>query len=93
MIVPMIIPGIYRHYKGGLYMVLGVARHHEAHGKEYVVYHPLYLHGVEKSLRLNIRPLYGSANDPDGWLEPVLAGSVLQQRFALVMPLELASVR
>jgi hypothetical protein len=33
--------GRYRHYKGGLYEVLGVARHSET-DEELVVYRPLY---------------------------------------------------
>jgi hypothetical protein len=34
-------PGRYRHFKGGEYEVLGVARHSETH-EWYVVYRPLY---------------------------------------------------
>jgi hypothetical protein len=34
-------PGRYRHYKGGEYEVLGVARHSET-DEEMVVYRPLY---------------------------------------------------
>lgn len=34
-------PGRYRHYKGGDYEVLGVARHSETH-EALVVYRPLY---------------------------------------------------
>lgn len=38
---PTLRPGIYRHYKGNLYQVLGVARHSET--EEFlVVYRPLY---------------------------------------------------
>ena len=33
--------GIYRHYKGGEYEVIGVARHSESH-EPMVVYRPLY---------------------------------------------------
>ncbi len=42
--------GLYRHYKGGLYRVLGTATHSETEAP-YVVYAPL------KSNRLWIRPL------------------------------------
>ncbi len=34
-------PGRYRHYKGGEYQVLGIARHSET-DEELVVYRPLY---------------------------------------------------
>ena len=34
-------PGRYRHYKGGEYEVIGVARHSET-GERLVVYRPLY---------------------------------------------------
>ena len=34
-------PGLYRHYKGGLYSVLGVARHSETE-ESLVVYQPQY---------------------------------------------------
>lgn len=39
----MIRPGIYRHYKGNLYVVLMVARHTETN-EDMVVYVPLYVH-------------------------------------------------
>ncbi len=35
------VPGRYRHYKGGEYEVIGVARHSET-GEQLVVYRPLY---------------------------------------------------
>jgi hypothetical protein len=41
MSVPDPPPGRYQHYKGGLYEVLGVARHSET-DEELVVYRPLY---------------------------------------------------
>lgn len=43
--LPAIEPGRYRHYKGGLYEVIGVARHSETH-EPLVVYRPLYGEGA-----------------------------------------------
>lgn len=43
--LPLIRPGRYRHYKGGLYQVIGVARHSETH-EALVVYRPLYGEGA-----------------------------------------------
>lgn len=39
--LPPLRPGRYRHYKGGLYEVIGVARHSETQ-EPLVVYRPLY---------------------------------------------------
>jgi hypothetical protein len=39
--LPSILLGLYRHYKGGEYEVIGVARHSETH-EPLVVYRPLY---------------------------------------------------
>lgn len=49
----LIKPGFYRHYKGKLYHVLGVAQHSETQ-ELYVVYTPLYEHS---GVGLSIRPL------------------------------------
>jgi hypothetical protein len=46
--------GIYRHYKGALYLMLGVAKHSETDEK-FVAYVPL---GVQKGPRITVRP-YG----------------------------------
>lgn len=43
--LPALAPGRYRHYKGGLYEVIGVARHSETH-EPLVVYRPLYGEGA-----------------------------------------------
>jgi hypothetical protein len=65
-----LIPGVYVHYKGDQYIALGLARHHES-GRPYVIYTPLVPHGDRTTLTLNIRPLTGSDDDQDGWLDPV----------------------
>lgn len=43
-------PGIYKHYKGGLYEVFGIAIHSETE-EELVVYRSMY-----GTYRLNVRP-------------------------------------
>ena len=48
---PPVKPGKYRHYKGNLYEVIGVARHSETE-EQLVVYRPLYGEGG-----LWVRPL------------------------------------
>lgn len=57
-------PGIYRHYKGGLYTVLFVAEDHETRAKQ-VVYVCHEKGGV------TVRPMRGTPDDPDGWLDEV----------------------
>jgi hypothetical protein len=72
-------PGIYRHYKGGLYRALCLVEHHESR-QEYVVYVCL-----EKGT-VNIRPLNGGLpNDPDGWTDIITSPTVIMQpRFVLI---------
>ncbi len=63
------IPGLYRHYKGGLYRLVGIARHSETL-EDMVVYQALYgEHG------LWVRPL-------GMWEEQVTVNGVAQPRFA-----------
>jgi hypothetical protein len=64
-------PGRYRHFKGGQYEVLGVARHSETH-EPLVVYRPLYGDGG-----LWVRPLAM-------FLEPVTRDGREVPRFAPV---------
>jgi len=44
--------GVYRHFKGGLYLVLGVARHSETE-ERFVTYVPL---SVQEGPRITVRP-------------------------------------
>lgn len=67
-----ILPGLYRHFKGGLYRVEGVARHSETL-EEMVVYRALYREGG-----LWVRPA-------SMWNETVTHEGVLQPRFAPVI--------
>ena len=61
--------GLYRHYKGGDYAVIGVARHSETH-EALVVYRPLYGAG-----EWWVRPhaMFFETVDVDGDLRPRFA--------------------
>ena len=50
---PQLTNGVYRHYKGGLYQVIGLARHSE-NDEWLVVYYPLY--GDVNPSNLWVRP-------------------------------------
>lgn len=69
--LPTLVPGRYRHYKGGEYEVLAVARHSETL-EPVVVYRPLY-----NTSGWWVRP-YAM------FVEPVTAGGATQPRFAHV---------
>jgi hypothetical protein len=64
--LPVIETGLYRHYKGGRYEVIGVARHSETH-EALVVYRPLYGEGA-----LWVRPyaMFVESVSIDGVLRP-----------------------
>jgi hypothetical protein len=66
-------PGRYRHYKGGLYEVLGVARHSETE-EEFVVYRALYGEG---GLWVRPRAMF---------VEMVTVGGAVVPRFRYVGP-------
>lgn len=70
MIHPTIVPGIWRHFKGKLYEVIGVCRHSETL-EEMVVYRALYGDGG-----LWVRPA-------SMWLETVERDGEIFQRFTL----------
>lgn len=67
------IPGIYRHYKGQRYRVLGTARHSETE-EELVVYQALY---GERGLWVRPAAMFAETVELDG--EPI-------PRFALEQP-------
>jgi hypothetical protein len=74
----MIKCGVYRHYKGGFYQVLGVARHSET-DELMVVY--VSLNGAHLSgPRMSVRPLMG----PEGFLTPVELESGRVLRFTYI---------
>lgn len=47
------LPGVYRHKKGGLYRVLGLAQH-EGSGEQFVLYHPVEV--APEGIRYWVRP-------------------------------------
>jgi len=55
--------GIYQHYKGGFYLVIGIAEHTET-GQTLVIY--VSLDATREGLRMRARPMHG----PDGFLVP-----------------------
>lgn len=62
--------GVYKHYKGGLYLALGVARHSETNEK-LVAYIPL---SVKDGPRITVRPY-------NMFFEKVTVDAVVQPRF------------
>ena len=63
--LPTITPGIYEHYKGKRYQVLGVGRHTEV-DEYYVVYSPLYEHEGQPDIWLRPYSMFMSDVDQDG---------------------------
>lgn len=59
-------PGIYQHYKGGIYLCLGVAENPDFPGEDVVIYKPLYVTPDGQFGRLTWRAL---KNGKDGWLD------------------------
>ncbi len=58
--------GLYRHFKGNYYEVLGVARHSET-GEELVVYRPLY---GERGLWVRPLAMFTETVERDGKIMP-----------------------
>lgn len=63
--IPGLPAGLYRHHKGGIYLLLGIAQHSENDDELLVVY--VSLDASRPGPRLRARPLYG----PQGWLTAV----------------------
>ncbi len=59
-------PGTYRHFKGGLYSVVGVARHSETE-EELVVYRPL---AGDQGLWVRPLAMWNERVDRDGYAGP-----------------------
>jgi hypothetical protein len=70
-------PGLYRHYRGGLYTAISLVTHHES-GQPMVLYCSHTYGG------LRVRPLEGYENDRDGWNVPVVVDGELVPRFELI---------
>jgi hypothetical protein len=59
-------PGLYRHYKGGLYLVIGTAETHNHNGDVDIIYVSL-AHGT-----LVTRPLRKDSRNEAAWLDSVM---------------------
>jgi hypothetical protein len=68
--------GIYEHYKGKKYLVLGVARHTET-GELMVVYVPLYEIPDNEGVQMAVRPL-------KMFTEQIEVGSEIKPRFRFI---------
>jgi hypothetical protein len=66
----LVIPGIYRHYKGNEYEVIGIGKHTETE-EDVVVYRPLY----KSEIAYWIRPY-------EMFISDVLSGGVAYPRFS-----------
>jgi hypothetical protein len=70
--------GLYRHYKGGIYLCLGVGEHSET-GERLVVY--VSLDATRPGLRMRLRPVDGS----NGWMNRIAwPDGVTRQRFVYI---------
>ena len=75
-----VIPGVYQHYKGAKYLILGVARHSNTEERG-VVYLPLEPHG-DQLPQLSWRPVAGD----EGFFTPVVLDGRQQERYKLLYP-------
>ncbi|MDP2648208.1 MAG: DUF1653 domain-containing protein [Candidatus Yanofskybacteria bacterium] len=81
-----IVPGVYQHYKGPRYLVLGVARNANTEERA-VVYLPLEPHGKEIPM-LTYRPVGGK----DGFFALAMANGKKMIRFKLLYPFNATSI-
>ena len=61
--------GVYRHWKGQLYLLLGLAHDADVEGREAVVYVGLYTDPDKPGPRLSVRTrsaFFGAVDTPDG---------------------------
>lgn len=72
-----ITPGIYRHYKGDHYVVIGLGVHHESR-EPYVIYVSL------AKGTINLRPLYPVTGDFDGFRSNVTVKGQTVKRFEYI---------
>ena len=70
-------PGLYRHYKGGLYTAVCLVTHHETR-------RPMVLYVSHTYGGTNVRPLAGWPGDQDAWLGYVRHEGDLVARFTFV---------
>lgn len=70
-------PGLYRHYKGGLYTAICIVTHHETRD-------PMVLYVSHTYGGLNVRPLHGMPGDEDAWSDKVEVDGVSTPRFEFV---------
>lgn len=75
--IVLVQPGLYRHYKGGLYTVLGTVRHH-ATGL------PMVRYVSHDHLTETVRPLVGWEGDPDGFFDYLVHEGLRVPRFAFL---------
>jgi hypothetical protein len=68
--------GVWRHYKGGDYTVIGHARYHDTDW-------PMVLYVSHEHGGVTVRPSIGHAHDRDGFIEPLPDG---RDRFQYVGP-------